>query len=523
MKTTTLLAAAVAAIPLAQSISLNHKRDASPRVFGFDLDKKNAADPVQASHRRFRKRQAVNKRQTVTETLDNEETFYFANISLGTPAQKIRVSIDTGSSDLWVNVVNSTICTEKKGAYCASSGAFNAPKSSSVKFVNDLFNVTYADGSGAVGNYVTDTLAIGGKTLTDFEFGLGLESSTPQGVFGVGYSGDESIVVNSENQKTYNNLPLALTQAKLINTPAFSLWLNDLDQSTGSILFGGVDTDKYKGDLESVPVLAEDGVYTGFYIALTSVSFAASSDDTAQTSTDGLPAATVLDAGSTISYLPDNIVAAIYEATQAQYDENEGVAFVDCSLGTSGGYVNFTFSSPTISVPFSELLVDLSEDSSGSSASGGFVDQNGQSVCTLGLAPSGDSGVNILGDSFLRSAYVVYDLNNNEISLANTNFNATSSNVVEIQAGVSGVPSASIVANPVTSVAVATGSEVIGGPTNAASTTAITITEGAGSSSPTSSASTAGAAPALPRPTGHMGLGYLAAGAGAALFAVAAL
>ena len=520
MKTATLLAAAVATVPLAQSISLNHKRDASPRVFGLDLEKKSAADPVQASHRRFR------KRQTVTETLTNEDTFYFANISLGTPAQAIRVSIDTGSSDLWVNVVNSTICTEHKAAYCASSGAFNAPKSNSVKFVNDLFNVTYADGSGATGNYVTDTLAIGGKTLTDFQFGLGLQSTTPQGVFGVGYSGDESIVVNSENQKTYNNLPLALTDAKLINTPAFSLWLNDLDSSTGSILFGGVDTDKYHGDLESVPVLAEDGVYTGFYIALTSVSFAASSSDTAQTSTDGLPAATVLDAGSTISYLPDNIVAAIYEATQAQYDENEGVAFVDCSVGTSGGYVNFTFSSPTISVPMSELLVDLTESSSGSgSASGGFTNQNGQSVCTLGLAPAGDSGINILGDSFLRSAYVVYDLNNNEISLANTDFNATSSNIVEIQAGVSGVPSASIVANPVTSVAVATGSEIIGGPTNAASTTGITITEGAGGSAPTSTStsSTAGAAPALPKLTGQNGLGYLAAGAGAALFAVAAL
>ena len=34
---------------------------------------------------------------------------------------------------------------------------------------------------------------------------------------------------------------------KIINTVAYSLWLNDLDASTGSILFGGIDTEKYTG------------------------------------------------------------------------------------------------------------------------------------------------------------------------------------------------------------------------------------------------------------------------------------
>ena len=68
-----------------------------------------------------------------------------------------------------------------------------------------------------------------------------------------------------------------------------------------------------------------------------------------------------------------------------------------------------------------------------------------------------------MGDTFLRSAYVVYDLTNNEISVAETNFNATSSNIQEIASGTSGVPGATQVANAVTSLAVATGGARNGG------------------------------------------------------------
>jgi hypothetical protein len=74
-------------------------------------------------------------------------------------------------------------------------------------------------------------------------------------------------------------------------------------------------------------------------------------------------------------------------------------------------------------------------------------------------APQGISdaagSTSVLGDTFLRSAYVVYDLQNNQISIAQTDFNATSSNVVEITAG--GVPGASMVASPVSTLSVSTG------------------------------------------------------------------
>jgi len=72
-------------------------------------------------------------------------------------------------------------------------------------------------------------------------------------------------------------------------------------------------------------------------------------------------------------------------------------------------------------------------------------------VCILGISPAGDS-ICVLGDTFLRSAYVVYNLTNNEISLAQINFNAIKLNIMEIKAGAAGVPNALGVANAVSSV-----------------------------------------------------------------------
>ncbi|UZP41314.1 hypothetical protein NXS19_009130 [Fusarium pseudograminearum] len=66
---------------------------------------------------------------------------------------------------------------------------------------------------------------------------------------------------------------------------------------------------------------------------------------------------------------------------------------------------------------------------------------NGQAACSFGIAPS-TSQVSILGDTFLRSAYVVFDLDNNEISLAQSNFEATGSHILEISKGKNAVPSA---------------------------------------------------------------------------------
>jgi len=106
-----------------------------------------------------------------------QATLYFANASLGTPPQKLRLHIDTGSSDLWTNAASSGLC-KSKGDPCSISGTYDANSSSTYKFVSSDFNISYVDGSGATGDYATDTLHIGGQDLANLQFGIGYRSSS---------------------------------------------------------------------------------------------------------------------------------------------------------------------------------------------------------------------------------------------------------------------------------------------------------------------------------------------------------
>ncbi|KAJ5825520.1 hypothetical protein N7474_002658 [Penicillium riverlandense] len=409
----------------------------SPAVVSLDIQRKHVADPV-ARDRARRKRDL-----TVSETLLNEGTLYYCNVSLGTPQQDLRLVIDTGSSDLWCNTPTSALC-KSHGDPCRAtgSGTYDSSSSSTYSLVSKDFNISYADGSGAVGDYATDTLHIGGATLKDFQFGVGLSSGSAEGVLGIGYTANE-VQVGRNGQKAYANLPKAMVQKGLIKSTAYSLWLNDLDANTGSILFGGVNTEKYHGTLETLPLQKAGGVYSEFVIALTGIGVETSSGHRSYSS-NALPAAVLLDSGSSLTYLPTAIVRDIYEELNVLYEPSSGVGYVPCSMAEDDITFAYTFSSPTINVSIKELVMDSGED---------LHFSNGKRACMFGIVPAGES-TSVLGDTFLRSAYVVYDLANNEISLANTRFNTAGGNVLEIGTGDDAVPGATAVAHPVTTVAV---------------------------------------------------------------------
>lgn len=470
--------ALVAGLLASGSAALNLIKRDTPNVIGLDITRRHIADPVKRDG--LRRRQS----QTVTETLANDGTLYFANVSVGTPGQNFALHIDTGSSDLWVNVPNSEICMER-GDPCSLSGTYDANSSSTYKYVNSLFNVSYVDGSGATGDYATDTVSIGGKSLTDLQFGIGYDSNSAAGILGIGYTADEA-QADSARQKSYPNLPQAMANGGLIQSNAYSLWLNDLDANTGSILFGGVDTDKFTGSLESVPIQKEFDTYAEFLITLTSMGL--TDGTTTQNLTTDLPTVVILDSGSSLTYLPNDLTSAIYSALNVQYDEEQQLGACSCSLANENITVDFTFTSPTISVAIDELVINTnsgtSEDREDPNSEGGQSGGGGQSLdCVFGIAPA-EGETPVLGDTFLRSAYVVYDLANNEISLAQTDFNATDSNVKEIGTGTASVPDATPVANAVQAAVSQTGGAriaVSGTGGSPFATTTSTVTSGAAS------------------------------------------
>ncbi|POR31353.1 Putative aspartic-type endopeptidase opsB, partial [Tolypocladium paradoxum] len=427
MKSTALLLSLCAA---AQALAPHQPRRGRPRVLHLDLHRNPVPDPVA--------RDRLRRSGTVDETLDNmgQQTLYFLNVSLGTPPQDLHMHLDTGSSDLWVNTPRSALCS-LRSAPCSFSGTYTANDSSTYEYLGSYFNISYFDGSGAAGDYATDTLRVGGNDLAGFQFGIGYTSTSAQSVLGIGYAANEVQVARS-GLGEYPNLPAKMAADGVIASNAYSLWLNDADASTGSILFGGVDAARYSGDLVSVPVLQVGGAHRDFFVTMTGL------DMGAQTlSKQGTALAVLLDSGTSLTYLPNDLTKSVYDAVGASYQQDQGVAFVPCSLRDSGANMTFRFSAPAaVAVPLRQMILDL-QNLTGRAPT---LD-NGVPACLFGISPAGAS-TSVLGDTFLRGAYVVYDLDSNAVSLAQTRFNVSASDVREIS-GAGAVPSAVTAKTPV--------------------------------------------------------------------------
>lgn len=187
---------------------------ASAGIVGLNIQRRDFSNVVQYD------RDHLDRRQ-ISQTLDNNENLYFANITLGTPPQELRMHIDTGSSDLWCNSPQSTLCGNRKFRNCEVSGTYDSTASSTHTFISSGFNISYVDGTGAVGDYVTDTINVGGLAITNFQFGVGTRSTSTEGVLGIGYSTNE-VQVHRGLGAPYANLPQRMVDNGLIKSNAYS-------------------------------------------------------------------------------------------------------------------------------------------------------------------------------------------------------------------------------------------------------------------------------------------------------------
>ena len=206
-----------------------------------------------------------------------------------------------------------------------------------------------------------------------------------------------------------------------IQSRAYSLWLNDIDADTGEILFGGVDTSKYHGKLHTIPLDKRKGKSSAseFVVTLTQLALTNDEGQSLNLTGGGYGIPVLLDSGTTYTYLPEDLYESLASEVGAQYIA--GTSIVPCSLRSYTGSIDFGFSGYQIHVNFSELVVDA-YDIYGYPIT--FSD--GEQLCFFGIFPdSGSDGSYVLGDTFLRATYLVYDLDNEQIGLANTNFNVT--------------------------------------------------------------------------------------------------
>jgi hypothetical protein len=138
-----------------------------------------------------------------------------------------------------------------------------------------------------------------------------------------------------------------------------SIYLNVTGSTTGSILFGGLDTSLYTGDLQTLPIVPRDGVFDRVAINVSSISLINGTSSTTMRSE--LPARMALDTGNFDIKIPFPIAQDIQSAfgitTQIPV-AGLNFSLCECSLADNPAIVSFGFGSVNIKVPMKSLVLD---------------------------------------------------------------------------------------------------------------------------------------------------------------------
>ncbi|KAF5544490.1 aspartic-type signal peptidase [Fusarium phyllophilum] len=352
----------------------------------------------------------VTKRQNEVALESQQNGFFYSiDVELGTPGQKVTVNLDTGSAELWVNPVCSKA---QQPAFCESFGHFG--ESSTWVNLNTTGGVVYGTGY-AYWNYGYDHVVVGSANIRNQVFGVAYDSSfTSVGIMGAapdlnGWDAPYPLVIDS------------MVRQGLIKSRALSLDIRTLDSDRGAVIFGGLDTKKYTGHLEKRPIIpaesSPDGL-TRYWVHLDGISIIQDdgSEDAIFSQTNGQPV--LLDSGYTVSALPGAIFNKIVAAFPTAQRTPGAYVDVDCSVADLKGTVDFKFGNTVIKVPYADFI------------------WHNDDRCVLGVFQ--DDEFPVLGDTFLRAAYVVYDWDNRNVWLANNEDCGT--NLVAIGTGPNAVP-----------------------------------------------------------------------------------
>ncbi|KAG5365720.1 Acid extracellular protease [Yarrowia sp. B02] len=324
----------------------------------------------------------------------NEVMAYNVDINVG--GSKVTVQVDTGSADLWVFSKESTYC-ENDSTLCQKYGSYDAHGSKNSKNTGEEFYIKYGIGS-AQGTYYKDDASLGDAKVSGFQFGVstGDKTSGDVSVFGIGPTTGEA------TKKTYPNFPQLLKDQGVIKKNAYGMAFGLPGEKQGSeITFGAYNSGRYTGDLKTVDVTTRDH----FGIKCDGAKIG---DKTILQGED-----VVLDSGTSLTYLTRNNYQAVLDQVQAQgiqlTDAGQGISALPCS-SIDKLSMEYTFSGKTIKVSGKDMTIPAT-----------YLDSSDNSgLCLFGITEStGDlADLNLMGDTFLRAIYTVYDIDDNKVSFA---------------------------------------------------------------------------------------------------------
>ncbi|KAE8623470.1 hypothetical protein XENTR_v10005621 [Xenopus tropicalis] len=315
------------------------------------------------------------------------DTYYYGPISIGTPPQNFLVLFDTGSSNLWVP---SSYC---QSSACTNHNVFKPSQSSTYSSNGQKFTMGYGGGnvaSSVTGLFGYDTVSIQGISITNQEFGLTITEPTSNfyyspfdGILGLAYPG-----LSVEGAQTVLQ---GMMQENLLNPSMFSIYLGS---QSGEIIFGGVDSNLYTGQIYWAPLSQE------LYWQVALQEFSINGQATGWCS-QGCQA--IVDTGTTQLNIPQTYLTKLlpYLGIQTQ----NGGYYVNCNNLQNLPTLSFTINGVSFPLPPSAYIIQEN----------GYCYAN---FLNLSLPAQNGQPLWILGDVFLRQYYSVFDYGNNQIGFA---------------------------------------------------------------------------------------------------------
>ncbi|KAI1420354.1 aspartic peptidase domain-containing protein [Xylaria sp. FL1777] len=322
----------------------------------------------------------------VVNTPEANDVEYLSPVNIG--GQVVNLDFDTGSSDLWVfNTQLSSAATQGHALYDPQSSA-------NFKLIqNAQFQIQYGDGSGAEGIVGTDVVNIGGAEVQAQAIELAtavtqsfVDDTSTDGLLGLAFSSINT--VQPQQQKTFFD--------NVMSSLAEPLFTADLRAgANGAYEFGRIDTTKFTGDMTFVDVNNTQGFWQ-----FTSDQFAVDNGKT-QTSVAGNQA--IADTGTTL-LLADPAVAEAYygQVDGAVNDQQQGGFTIPCNANL-----------PDLQLAVADSMATIK----GADLNFAPVDATG-TTCFGGLQAGSSGGLQVYGDIFFKSNFVVFNGGNNTLGFA---------------------------------------------------------------------------------------------------------
>ncbi|KAI9469823.1 MAG: aspartic peptidase domain-containing protein [Benjaminiella poitrasii] len=364
----------------------------------------------------------------LTNIYNDNQVQYLVNVQVGTPPQNFVVIVDTGSSLLWIPSTEcpTSDCPLKK---------FNSSLSSTFSSYNSEFEIFYGRGY-TKGIQAEDDVTLAGLTINNQQVGLATATedtiATHTGVDGIGANGILGLGFPDNNSLYHRNqissVPFNMAAHNMLIEPIFSINTNSIYQDgwSGEIILGGKNTSNYVGNITYLPVVPDSisGNYVLWQIDTQSIRCKSCKYNHDQATViyynNSMPIVTSIDTGTTFSYMKDayirNILSDLTDSDHHVLDQHSGCYPIDCRYAFNKDHdarVDFAFATSNanqnvhFSIPVSELVEPLDN-----------TNIRYATKCVFSICPSSNSNSILLGDSVIRSLYLVFDMAEYRIGIA---------------------------------------------------------------------------------------------------------